>query len=95
MSSSTSDQKENRKSERNGTTPSQDKTLTHVGSWAYVPSSDKPPTNGRTAVSAPPYQSSQTQQHAMPSAQAGAQGYQVSRWLQESGKEGPWAPPLR
>ncbi|KAK8010128.1 hypothetical protein PG990_009093 [Apiospora arundinis] len=86
MSSSTSHQKENRKSE------TQDKTLAHVGSWAYVPSSDKNPTDRHITASAQPHQSSQTQEHVAPAPQTGSQGYQVSRWIQESGKEGPWNP---
>ncbi|KAK8128799.1 hypothetical protein PG984_009907 [Apiospora sp. TS-2023a] len=53
---------------------SQESMLAHVGSWAHVPSTNMPNT---------------AQQHTVTPERTGA-GYQMSRWLQEGGKEGPW-----
>ncbi|KAK8119957.1 uncharacterized protein PG998_004583 [Apiospora kogelbergensis] len=55
---------------------------------ATTTSQDQGPTTASFAKNPP----SQTQQHATSTAQAGTQGYQMSRWLQESGKDDPWTP---
>ncbi|KAK8105174.1 hypothetical protein PG999_008533 [Apiospora kogelbergensis] len=73
------------------TVASQDQTLAHVGSWTHVPAGS-PPANGPATAAATTNQPSQAQQHSTSTAQAGAQSYQMSRWLQEGGRDDPWTP---
>ncbi|KAK8042988.1 hypothetical protein PG994_013471 [Apiospora phragmitis] len=85
MASSNSAQHQNTQPKSQAPATSQDVMLAHVGSWTEH--------NGpvmRDGTAQPP-QSSQAQQPATTTAGAD-QGYQMARWLQESGKEGPWAP---
>ncbi|KAK8052457.1 hypothetical protein PG993_003842 [Apiospora rasikravindrae] len=71
-------------------TASQDSMLAHVGSWAHTPSSKKssnghatPATKGKAAETHQPAERAVSQKRI-------GESYQISRWLQESEKEGSW-----
>ncbi|KAK8110258.1 uncharacterized protein PG998_006715 [Apiospora kogelbergensis] len=72
-------------------TASQDRMLTHIGSWVQQPPATLPNGHDGSVHGAPPRQYSQAQRPVTSAAQAG-QGYHMCRWFQEGREEGPWAP---